>query len=282
MANKVKATLSKLNDKGEFVEVKPVEKGVKLKDIITELSKTQKSIRNFYTTPKLKGSLKLYIASIKALELSLQAYIKNPMENLNQIAKFCDEVVKVQKKVDKDYLYKLAEEEIQENENQIKALRKQMEADKETVKLAKFIVSNHKPQIKQNTKPKAITLSPNFDDFDGQTKEIYNLTTSLFSASLEQWQNLFSNNIQVFKAPIELKSNTTISDLRLFLDTLYSKRLIKKQRFNKVLENVKAFSYEGKVLVADQYKNAKQIENYPHTKNYIKVSEIFTALNLDD
>ncbi len=152
--------------------------------------------------------------------------------------------------------------------------------DKWGLKLVQRVIKELKqPQPLNSTKK--LSLNPNFDDPQGQIKTIHENSTDLFDATLEQWQNLFSENIQVFTKPIPLKESITIMDLRLFLDTLHSKGLIKNKRFNKLLENINAFSINGNTIKAKSYADAIQNQNYPNTTNRNKIDEIFTSLNLD-
>lgn len=281
------------------IGTKKVTKNEYFERVVLPFEKLKKATKKLRVSDKLKKTLLTndllsitkyindYNLTLNEVKKGLLAYNENPnIKSINKISENVREFKEAKKEAESNIWYQITYNELNE-QNQIQAkelqkLKAKIQNQKNIVEMANFIVSKHKAPVTQKTKTKPITLSPNFDDFNGQTKAICNLTASLFVSSLEQWQNLFSNDIQVFKIPIELKSNTTISDLRLFLDTLYHKGLIKKQRFNKILENVKAFSYEGKALEARQYKNGRQIENYPNTKNSIKVSEIFAALNLDD
>lgn len=131
-------------------------------------------------------------------------------------------------------------------------------------------------------KPKKVyTLNPNFEHLRGQIEIIFEYSKPLFNASLSQWQNLFSDNIQPFENPIELKSEITLMDLRLFLDKLNQHGLIKNGRFNSLLQKINAFSFNGSTVQANQYADARKNEMYPYTKNAPKIDEIFEALKLN-
>lgn len=126
------------------------------------------------------------------------------------------------------------------------------------------------------------TLNPNFQDFEAQVKIISETSTPLFIGTLDQWENLFSNEITPFTKPIELRQGVSKADLRRFIDNLKFYGLIRTGSFLKVLADVNAFSLRGNVLTANDYKNANNGKNYPNTRNADKVEEIFTALKVKD
>jgi len=134
----------------------------------------------------------------------------------------------------------------------------------------------------KTSKHKTLGLNPNMDDLDRQIIVIYNNSKDLFVSTLEQWQNLFSDDIKVFKKSIELKKGVSKADLRLFIDTLKYYGFIRTGGFIKVLVNANAFSEKGVPLTNSQYKGANNGKNYPITRNSDKVKEVFNALRLLD
>jgi len=156
--------------------------------------------------------------------------------------------------------------------------------DKWGLKLVKRIIKElkhpRKPQPSNITKK--LSLNPNFDDPQAQIKTIHENSKTLFNATLEQWQNLFSENIQPFDKPIELAKGISKADLRVFIDDLKYHGFIRTGSFLKVLQQVNAFSINGKTLTAHDYKTANNGKNYPNTRNCDKVKEVFKALKVED
>lgn len=130
-------------------------------------------------------------------------------------------------------------------------------------------------------KPQKPTLKPNFDDIDLQIDILVEGTKKIFVSNKEQWKNLFSKNIIEFTKPIELRKGTTIQDLRLFLDSLKHNDLIKKSGFNKIIEESKAFIFDGNLITANNLKHATS-GNYPNTANSDTIKETFKSLNIED
>ena len=143
---------------------------------------------------------------------------------------------------------------------------------------------NSKPQQFNDIKPQisGLSLKPNFDDINWQIEIIIKETQKIFTSNTEQWTNLFSENIQPLSNPIELKDKTTISDLRLFLDSLNNCGLIKTSKFNSIIEKSKAFIFEGTIITALQLKHAKQQQNYPNTLNSATIQNVFKELKTID
>lgn len=129
--------------------------------------------------------------------------------------------------------------------------------------------------------PRKQTLNPNFENIDFQIDIIINKTTEIFISDKTQWKNLFSTNIIEFTKPIELRKGTTIQDLRLFLDSLKHNDLIKKSGFNKIIEESKAFIFDGNLVTANNLKHATS-GNYPNTANSDTIKETFKSLNIED
>lgn len=103
----------------------------------------------------------------------------------------------------------------------------------------------------------------------------------LFESSFEQWNNLFSNKINIFSKPIKLKFGTTLQDLREFLDALlHNVKMFKNQNYLSVLEKVKAFKFKENIVSVQQLKRAKQgLKTITSPKNKNEINKIITALN---
>ncbi len=266
-------------------------------DINTEFKKVSLSASNLANeyldlvsySSSFKDILKSYDNTINKLISSIAIYEQNPLlKQLREIESFYEDFNKSREKVENELYYQLTESDLQDANNKNKVLRKalkkalkKIDKQKQIVDLAVAVIEKKKPKTANNKAPKTLTLNTNFDNFKGQTETIYKETQTLFISSLKQWHNLFSKDIKEFETPIELTPKTTLADLRLFLSTLYDTGLIKNGRFNTLLETTKAFSYNGTIVNKDQYKNAKQQENYPNTLNSSKIKDVFTALKLD-
>ncbi len=252
--------------------LKILEKVNPTKKIVNKLSVL--FINNSYYN--IEPPLKNYLDAYNDLFDCIKVFENNPfLKQQKELKKRIKEYLKAYKDYTNTTFYK---EDLKEKET-LKNELKKLKLDLETVLSTLKIKRKYNP--KQPTEPKALSLKPNFDDFNGQIKTIHKETQTLFISTLDQWEQLFSDDIQGFKNPIELKPNTTLSDLRLFLDMLHQKGLIKNSRFNKLLQNTKAFSFNGSIITRNQYKDAKQIQNYPNTLNYNKIIDIFNALNVD-
>lgn len=221
--------------------------------------------------------LKNYLGAYSDLFKSIKIFESNPiLKHKKRIEKVLKEIEKEKVQFENNYFYKEFERENNLKDKELQQLRLELKTVLNTLEIkAKYV-------IKQPTEPKKpLSLKPNFDDFNGQINTIYTETKTLFTSTLSQWEQLFSDDIQIFKSPIELNQKTTLSDLRLLLDKLSQKGLIKNSKFNKLLQTVKAFSYNGLIITANQYKDAKQTQNYPSTLNSNTIQDVFNALNVD-
>ena len=273
----MKAKLYKLTANGWKLKKK---NKISFNDWIKNTQKLQKQLQQKAVIPN--GQHLQYFKAQTDLLNILNTIDKHPYTaQIQEIKKGIQRLEKEKKQFENNYFFKEYEKE---RKAEIQALKNQLqEAENHAFKIATDLLNKAYKISKEkaHTLPKKLTLNPYFDDQNGQIKTIHKETQTLFISSLEQWENLFSNNIQEFQTPIKLKPNTKISDLRLFLDMLHQKGLIKNSRFNKLLQNVKAFSFNGSIITANQYKDAKQIQNYPNTLNYNKIKGVFNALNVD-
>jgi hypothetical protein len=257
---------------------------------VNPLGETFKEIRKIYATNS--SLLANYEKTFLNLKDAIKVYNQNPyFEQLEKINKSLKEFNEDKKAVEDNVYHLLTVDELEIKNKKIEQLEneKKVLEDYKTMLLEKVaidtnFIDNYLKKVllkSQKKKLKKLTLNPNFDDFKYQVKTIHENTQTLFNSTLLQWENLFSNEIKVFIKPIELKEKINLSDLRLFLDKLKITGLVKNGRFGKMLEDVKAFSYNGNIITANQYKDAKQLNNYPNTLNSNKVRHIFKELKTD-
>ena len=239
-------------------------------NIINKQADLYKQIQDITATPHRNAKIIQDLSKkIKAIEKELQEFESNY---------FYSEYELLQKQnAEKDKQLQAEIKEKQALQKQLNEIQAELYKSFQSI-LNKTATAYQPEQPESNQKPK--TLKPNFDDPTGQINVIFEHTKDLFISNLEQWKNLFSKDIQTFETPIILQSNTTLADLRLFIDLLYQKGLIKKRSFNKILQDVKAFEYQGNIIKASQLKFATK-GNYPHTKNKYQILEVFKKLKTD-
>lgn len=244
----------------------------------------------------LKTSLAIYDNSLEKLFNDLNIYENTPaLKSLTELQTSLDEFAEAKNEVEGNIWHEWTEAELKEKETENEALKLEMEAlkqsinaltaqieeDAEKVEMVKFIMQNHAPK----PKPRLITkrsLNPSFQDFEAQVKVIAETSTPLFNATLDQWKNLFSDEIKPFKKPIELKQETTFSDLRSFMDAFKTQKLIRNGKFNSLLEGVNAFSKDGQTVTAQNLKDAYQTAKRSYSINQGKINDILKALKVVD
>ncbi|MFV0565755.1 MAG: hypothetical protein ACK5NB_07980 [Flavobacteriaceae bacterium] len=149
-------------------------------------------------------------------------------------------------------------------------------------------INNELSKLKENkttanrpTTPKQVyTLRPNFDNFDLQIQIIHDNTKDLFNATLDDWKNLFSNDIKQFKKPIELKHKTTLADLQYFLSELNRVELFKISNFGIIIENTKAFFNRNGVITSKKLSDGKNKATSGVKHSYI-IKNLLNKLKLD-
>ena len=137
--------------------------------------------------------------------------------------------------------------------------------------------------FKQKDKPKTLQTiksdsNPTFQtiksDSNPLTKEeiklIHESMKSIFSGTLQRWENLFSSHIQMAQKPIIIKDGQAIGLLRYFIIELQKKDRIKK-RF-KVIEDKKLF-YKNGIITAKQLQKANRLPN-----NCIEIDNLIEKL----
>ncbi|OQD42515.1 hypothetical protein BUL40_10365 [Croceivirga radicis] len=153
---------------------------------------------------------------------------------LDELVKFRLSLEKAKEELESNPFYQLSQYENSELQIENDSIKKELENlekihsnFEERIKHADFIIDkfSRKPI---NNKGVQLTLKPNFIAPNWQILKLFENSQELFESNLEQWQNLFSANIEVFVVPIKLKPGTTISELRYFLDMLMQKQFIKR------------------------------------------------------
>lgn len=125
------------------------------------------------------------------------------------------------------------------------------------------------------TKTAILSLKPNLTPT--QITRLSELTTGIFQATIKQWCNLFSENIQEFTEPIELTSSY-LTDVRLFFEKLLQKRYIETNKYPSILYRSKAFSRNNDIITAKQINATKSNSNYPYIGNYDEINDIIERL----
>lgn len=214
----------------------------------------------------LQELLKTYDTAMERLYKAFAQFEQNPvLERFKEVEKSQKKFIESKVRAEKELYHQLTERELsrsvndnKELEKEINRLKEQIKNNDEIVRLAFAVVENNKPQNLPTTIKKRVsvnTLNPNFDDPKTQINTIYEVTSPLFISNIEQWENLFSDNIKPFEKSIILKPTTTLNDLREFFNFLLANRLTLKLGL-KDLETVKAFNYNGSTVTAKQLKDA--------------------------
>lgn len=112
--------------------------------------------------------------------------------------------------------------------------------------------------------------------------KLYNRLKTVFTATPEQWEALFSSEKIRMNKPIEAKANI---DVGLFLVQLYKKGFIGTKEYAAIAGRTKAFSVRGKILTAEQITATK--DRFPKWhedvnpvvgKNYEQINKAFLFL----
>lgn len=220
------------------------------------------------TTP-----LALYYAEMQAIATRILS-IREPYENIDRI---CREFENAKTEAENNYYHRLY---VEEKEQEIAAKTKDLaEAKRREAELAARvydleIVLRVMTNLKQSdTKPhKKAVLSLKPCMTPSQIVRLYEATKWLFTSTLDQWRNLFSEDIQIFDPPIVVTSKFK-SDVRVLFYYLHEKSLIDALNYPSILEKTGAFSYGGKIITARQLHKPTEYSNYPKIGNYIDIEE---------
>lgn len=241
------------------------------------------------TTPinSIKKILEPYNKARELFYNDLAAVAENPViTTLKYLESSTREFSKSKERVENEIYYQLTEAElkektteVEEQKKELERLREQVKKDAEKVKLATFIIENSKKPAPPKP-PKPLTLKPNFTDAEFQIKTLHDNSKFMFVATLEQWQNLFSDEIKPFPVPIELRRGVTLAMLREFINGLIGYKVISKRGTLNTLEKVNVFSFDNSKVTAKQLSDAqKTIDGAFYTKSN-KIQSIFTEMRL--
>jgi len=124
--------------------------------------------------------------------------------------------------------------------------------------------------------PISLTLKPALNN--AEITLLADSLSPLFTGTLEQWQNLFSNKI----APpvgIRLNPKTSNRELAFLFDELERNEFIKTNQWADILYKCEAFNKQGKTLVSKQYNKAKNgLKEFRYKKNNPLIETLITKL----
>lgn len=262
-----------------------IRKIIGINNPIYEFRERQQALLRTINTPTIKipgisdtTPLALYFTEMQAIAARI-ASVQATTDNINQL---CREFENEKTAAENNYYHRLY---VEEKEREIEAKTKDLaEANRREAELAAQVhdleialrvVTNLK---QSNTKPhKKAMLSLKPCMTPSQIVRIYEATKWLFTSTLDQWRNLFSEDIQVFETPINLISAYK-SDIRVLFHYLKEYNLIDQSIYPSILAKTKAFSYKGVLITASQLHKPIEYNNFPDVGNYVKIQDIIKAL----
>lgn len=130
-------------------------------------------------------------------------------------------------------------------------------------------------RMKTNVPPtkKVMTLNETIEP--QLIRQIHTATSELFEATYEQWENLFSKDIQTMQ-PIRFKKDTTLADLREILMALEYGDVLPHGGVHTTIERVKAFEFNLKHVSATQLNEATRTIS---KQSYLMSSRVSKALS---
>lgn len=257
-----------------------IRKIVEGNNLISEFVKWQQAllpIINFSTVeiPGISDTtpLALYFNEMQAIATRI-ASVQATIDNINQL---CREFEDAKVEAENNYYHNLY---VEEKEREMAAKDESInEAQKRNAELEALVLEQEKMLQKirnlinttsQSQKIPTLSLKPCMTA--SQIVRLYEATKWLFTSTLDQWRNLFSEDIQVFDTPIVVTSKFK-SDVRILFHYLQEKSLIDALNYPSILEKTGAFSYEGKIITARQLHKPTEYSNYPKIGNYIDIAE---------
>lgn len=233
---------------------------------------------------KIRGCFN-WLESVR-LELPAEDFF----ESMQQLHKSIEAIINDKKECENNIWHLLTEEELQETTEKLQVITKEFEKIntkyenleekyrtlKEEIGLAMLEYQEKKANKTISTKTTIQTLKPNIT-----IKQIEKIALDLsfiFQSSINQWEDLFSNNIPIFEKPIVLKSKT-LSDIAILFHWLKEYEFIENNNYPSILERCKVFTFHGEIITARQITKPKENTNFPDIgENYIKISEIVEFL----
>ncbi len=149
------------------------------------------------------------------------------------------------------YQMAVAEYEAEREENE--QLRAQIEQYKTNIAKIQKIVG--KPEKTIQSQRQLLSLKAVI--YPKEIESLHKHSETTFVATLEQWQNVFSDDIQpMYENPIELKKGIGIVDLRLFLHWLVLNEIVFNKSYCNICEKVGMFKCNGKLITSKQLRDA--------------------------
>jgi|SRR5690554_352563 len=290
MSKKYKTIVYRFDDSGKRILVNTNDKKNvnSLNDIIDKI--TDAVSVGLPIIESIKTLTSHFKESTKVLNNIITQYKTTPTPTvLNSLETTLNKVRKDRKAVQGNIWYQLTEYEIQrlqaENAQQAKeiqaykALDKYIQATK-VLEKSGFEIMEKAQKRKRPKPPKPLTLRPNFTDAEFQIKALHDNSKFMFVATLEQWQNLFSDNIKPFPVPIELKQGVTLAMLREFINGLINHKVIARRGTLKTIETANAFSFDNSKVTAKMLSDAQGTINTPFYSKSDKINSIFSGMRL--
>lgn len=262
-----------------------IRKIIGINNPIYEFRERQQALLRTINTPAIKipgisdtTPLALYFTEMQAIAARI-ASVQATTDNINQL---CREFENEKTAAENNYYHRLY---VEEKEREIEAKTKDLaEANRHEAELAAQVhdleialrvVTNLKQSNTKPHKKEMLSLKPCMTP--SQIVRIYEATKWLFTSTLDQWRNLFSEDIQVFETPINLISAYK-SDIRVLFHYLKEYNLIDQSIYPSILAKTKAFSYKGVLITASQLHKPIEYNNFPDVGNYVKIQDIIKAL----
>lgn len=257
-----------------------IRKIVEGNNLISEFVKWQQALLPIINFPTFKipgisdiTPLALYFNEMQAIAARM-ASIQATADNINQL---CREFEDEKAKAENNYYHRLyVEEKDREIEVKTKDLAEAKRREAELaarvydLEIALRVMTNFKQSDTKPHKKAVLSLKPCMTP--SQIVRLYEATKWLFTSTLDQWRNLFSEDIQIFDPPIVVTSKFK-SDVRMLFYYLHEKSLIDALNYPSILEKTGAFSYGGKIITARQLHKPTEYSNYPKIGNYIDIEE---------
>lgn len=235
----------------------------------------QSIINKFASAATYQSPLFEYGLSLERI-LNNIATIPEPFKQINEFAQRVSNEVE---EAENNYIYNLALEELEyetkrgaeltQQSAELEQRIKELEISLKTILTFKDTTRNKQQATKILTLKPLITFS--------QIVKLHETSQELFEATLEQWCNLFSEEIKEFEVPITVVSQY-VSDVRVLFDYLKKRELIDVIRYSSILAKAKVFCFNDKIITAKQLNKPTEYNCYPHIGNYELIDNIVTAL----
>lgn len=213
----------------------------------------------------------------------LELPAENLFESMQQLHKSIEAIINEKKECENNIWHLLTEEELQKTTKEFEKIKKEKENLEEKYKILKEEIGLAMLEYQEKKANKAIstkttiqTLKPNITI--KQIEKIASDLSFIFQSSVNQWEDLFSNNIPIFEKSIVLKSKT-LSDIAILFHWLKEYEFIENNNYPSILERCKVFTFHGEIITARQITKPKENTNFPDIgENYIKISEVVESL----